>query len=871
VNLEIEAEEDAARPTLFVPPRQVDPPPTEAQIERQIHWEHDAIEAGIRRYRAAVNAPGRELVDTSPGQRLIRKILDDFVLILDCYKSAVETKGLEAGRGRRPEYERLILKLPSDVLAYLTLRAVMPERPTSKDHLRVLRKCAFTLAASVEQEFAYRDWLEEEKGKRRAARQRGQSYPDLPAALRRKAKKVDARSFRRYMRWLDRPWRQGWDRNTKIQLAHALIERLLMESSGGWFEIRPASRGSLENGTFETPWVIELSEGALKLLEDQQARAEFLNPPHRPMLCRPAPWRWDVALGQYVGGYYHLTSELIHASKHQHTAALPDPLSPETISAINAIQNTPWRVNRRVFEVMQRVSEYPAGFAGFVPRAEDEPQPARFPEASWKKMSTAERAPYLAKMAEIHSRNAKRAGKRYAWRMRLDVAKQVVDELAIWFPYYCDFRGRIYALVSDLSPQDNDAAKGLLEFAHGKPLGPLGLHWLCVRAANCYGKDGADKAPHYDQVRWVEENMELAHRTADDPLEFTWWADDTEDPWCLLATLFEISAAMRSPDAHEFVSHLPIPQDGTCNGLQHLSALGRDQEGALATNVITERGVRRDVYAEVAQRVLRQVTVAAGFGEDEMAAKWLEKGIERATVKRGVLTTAYGVSDHGMAKQLRDDGFAEDAEEANYLRDRIQNALEQTILSAKQIRVWCEELAGTLAQHNIPFKWQTPTGNTLVMSNWKLKNSRITTLMGEIALPDRTVGKQRRTLQLQDEAPEKGLDRGKQRRSACANVVHSFDAAHLCRVVNAGAAAGLADFAVVHDSFSVHAADTSRLNDILCMEFAKIYAETNWLDELENYVRSYAPDVALPAWSEYVTLGDLEIFPDVMRSEPFFS
>src|SRR5690349_11548624 len=77
-------------------------------------------------------------------------------------------------------------------------------------------------------------------------------------------------------------------------------------------------------------------------------------------------------------------------------------------------------------------------------------------------------------------------------------------------------------------------AKAPYKFAHGKPLGPLGLQWLCVRLANAYGKDGVDKAEHYEQARWVEDNRELIHRTADNPLEFTWWTDDTEDPWCLL-------------------------------------------------------------------------------------------------------------------------------------------------------------------------------------------------------------------------------------------------------------------------------------------------------------------------------------------------
>src|ERR1700730_11463095 len=93
-----------------------------------------------------------------------------------------------------------------------------------------------------------------------------------------------------------------------------------------------------------------------------------------------------------------------------------------------------------------------------------------------------------------------------------------------------------------------------------------------------------------------------------------------------------------------------------------------------------------------------------------------------------------------------------------------------------------------------------PSGNTLQQAYWKLKNSRISTLIGEIALPDRTTERRERTLAMQDEAPEKGLNRGKQRRAAVANIVHSYDASHLCRVVNAAGERGLADFAVVHDS-----------------------------------------------------------------------
>jgi DNA-directed RNA polymerase len=34
------------------------------------------------------------------------------------------------------------------------------------------------------------------------------------------------------------------------------------------------------------------------------------------------------------------------------------------------------------------------------------------------------------------------------------------------------------------------------------------------------------------------------------------------------------------------VSHLPVHQDGTCNGLQHYAALGGDRLGAEAVNLL---------------------------------------------------------------------------------------------------------------------------------------------------------------------------------------------------------------------------------------------------------------------------------------------
>src|SRR4051794_15739862 len=79
-----------------------------------------------------------------------------------------------------------------------------------------------------------------------------------------------------------------------------------------------------------------------------------------------------------------------------------------------------------------------------------------------------------------------------------------------------------------------------------------------------------------------------------------WWLK-SEEPWQTLATCIEIRDARASGNPEEFVSHLPIHQDGSCNGLQHYAALGRDYEGAYEVNLVPSE-VPLDVYSSVVGR-----------------------------------------------------------------------------------------------------------------------------------------------------------------------------------------------------------------------------------------------------------------------------
>lgn len=124
---------------------------------------------------------------------------------------------------------------------------------------------------------------------------------------------------------------------------------------------------------------------------------------------------------------------------------------------------------------------------------------------------------------------------------------------------------------------------------------------------------------------------------------------NADDPWQCLATCIELTNAMRSEDPSAYVCHLPIHQDGSCNGLQHYAALGGDLEGARQVNL--EPSDRpQDVYSGVAELVAADIERQALEGND--IAKACVGKITRKTVKQTVMTNVYGVTFVGAKAQI---------------------------------------------------------------------------------------------------------------------------------------------------------------------------------------------------------------------------
>ena len=146
-----------------------------------------------------------------------------------------------------------------------------------------------------------------------------------------------------------------------------------------------------------------------------------------------------------------------------------------------------------------------------------------------------------------------------------------------------------------LSNVGSDLCRGMLTFADAKPLGSRGLYWLKVHLANFAGKD---KMSFDARASYIDDNMDNVRASAENPFsENPWWMT-FDDPFQGLATCKEIIRAIDSGDPASYMCALPVHMDGSCNGLQHYAALGRDAVGGRAVNLLEGDGPE-DVYLGV--------------------------------------------------------------------------------------------------------------------------------------------------------------------------------------------------------------------------------------------------------------------------------
>lgn len=248
----------------------------------------------------------------------------------------------------------------------------------------------------------------------------------------------------------------------------------------------------------------------------------------------------------------------------------------------------------------------------------------------------------------------------HSLRCDIEIKFSIVERFrhdTFYFPWNLDFRGRAYPVPPNLSHMGSDICRGMLTFAEPKALGPKGLAWLKCHLCNLFGYN---KTNFDTRVQWSDDHIEEIFDSAKNPLEGNRFWATSENPFQSLATCIEIYKAMQLDDPAEYMCHLPVHQDGSCNGLQHYAALGRDRPGGQAVNLMPSEKPQ-DVYSEVLALVLKAIDKDVLIPEDEEDLKIRKKGVNarlihghvnRKVIKQTVMTSVYGVTLTGARDQI---------------------------------------------------------------------------------------------------------------------------------------------------------------------------------------------------------------------------
>jgi len=281
------------------------------------------------------------------------------------------------------------------------------------------------------------------------------------------------------------------------------------------------------------------------------------------------------------------------------------------------------------------------------------------------------------------------------------------------------------------------------------------------------------------------------------------------------------------------VSHLPVHQDGTCNGLQHYAALGGDVFGAKEVNLVPS-DAPQDVYSAISDLVAKRVAADAEKGV--RMAVLLNGKIERKIVKQTVMTSVYGVTFVGARKQIANalkdrKSVSEDEqwEASQYIAQLTFASLKEMFSGAREIMAWLSESASRIAKKGHDVRWRTPLGLEVIQPYKKKGKERVKTITQDIQL--------KRLDEIQ-------VNPMKQKSAFPPNYIHSLDSTHMMLTAVEMRNKNLT-FASVHDSFWTHANSVNTLNVVLREKFIELHGQ-RLLEELMEYFQTNFPDVELP-------------------------
>lgn len=502
---------------------------------------------------------------------------------------------------------------------------------------------------------------------------------------------------------------------------------------------------------------------------------------------------------------------------------------PLVFETANYLQSVPFQIHGPTLAAVRRVWMQGGGVLG-VPRKERPLKPEfPFPETWLKAEATPEELEQMT--------HWKRSASAYydglkKWRGHnreisgfLRVAE--IHDGPIWFPTMMDTRGRWY-YNGVPNPQGSDISKATLHLATKKPLGTRGLYWLRVAIANNFG---FDKGPLDSRNDWTVSNWKTICAALDAPEDHpdVW---GTDAPWCMYTAAYELREALKLHFPETYETGVPVHMDATCSGLQHFSAMLRDERGGKYVNLLpADPGQpKQDIYTKVASEALQSIQKDAQ-GVDtktaQIAAWWLSQGIPRDLAKKPVMTYVYGATLRGTVDHIDlvmtkhgvsfpTDEIARPFDYQMYAARKLFTGIAQAVPAAEAAMTWLKATARSMPKGQ-RMEWRTPTG-FLVQHDYqdfdevrvKLRSCGVTDIIVREANSDTQTVKMQNAI-----AP---------------NFVHALDASHLSLTALDMKRKDL-DMVGIHDSFGTHPCDVDSMQESIRSEFVRMYQNHDVLGE----------------------------------------
>ncbi|XP_011069583.1 DNA-directed RNA polymerase 3, chloroplastic [Sesamum indicum] len=832
---------------------------------RQIKAETEAWENMVEEYRELE----REMCEKklAPNLPYVKKLILGW---FEPLREAIEKEqNSQRSKKQKAAFAPFIDALPADKMAVIVMHKIMSLLMMGGKEDRCVRvvEAAVQIGVAIEHEVRIHNFLEKTKKYQRkeTVAETEEDSKKEAAILRKRVKSLIRRNRVIEVQKLVRNEEsKSWSRDTQAKLGCCLIELLTQsayvqppvnQSADSPPDVRPAFRHFFKIAPRESGQNVVKKYGVIEcdplVLTGLDKTVKHMIIPYVPMLVPPKKWK-----GYDKGGYLFLPSYLMrtHGSRKQQKAVktVPPKQMQKVYEALDTLGNTKWRVNKRILSVVECIWAAGGNIAGLVNR-EDVPIPELLSD------DAKEVKKWKWSVRKVKKINQERHSQRCDTELKLNVARKMKDEEGFYYPHNLDFRGRAYPMHPHLNHLSSDLCRGILEFAEGRPLGKSGLRWLKIHLANLYG-GGVEKLSYDGRLSFVENNIAEIFDSADNSLNGNRWWLKAEDPFQCLAACINLAEALKSSSPHTVISHLPIHQDGSCNGLQHYAALGRDSFEAAAVNLIAG-DKPADVYSEIAERVhnimKRDSEKDPATDPSALLAKLLISQVDRKLVKQTVMTSVYGVTYVGAREQIKrrleekglitDDRLLFSA--ACYAAKVTLAALGELFQAARAIMGWLGDCAKIIASENQPVCWTTPLGLPVVQPYFKTQRHVIRTSLQVLAL----------------QREGDSVEVRKQRTAFPPNFVHSLDGSHMMMTAVACRDAGLR-FAGVHDSFWTHACDVDRMNQILREKFVDLYS----MPILENLLESFQTSYPMLTFPPLPNRGDFDL-EKVIESPYFFN